>query len=95
MIPTLCTGFHNVYVLMGCSTSTQMNLRLPERAESTLHEDVPMKEVMCGRCRLCRRYTLRRLRVWVSGKVVRRVPAVLSVCSFSFHRLMAVLRAFF
>ena len=39
MIPTLCTGFHNVYVLMGCSTSTQMNLRLPERAESTLHED--------------------------------------------------------
>ena len=27
---------------------------------------------------------------WVSGKVVRRVPAVLSVCRFSFHRLMAV-----
>lgn len=38
MIPTLRTGFHNVYVLMGCSTSTQMNLRLPEGAESTLHE---------------------------------------------------------
>ena len=27
---------------------------------------------------------------WVSGKVVRRVSAVLSVCRFSFHRLMAV-----
>ena len=39
-----------------------MNLRLPGGAESTLHEDVPMKEVMCGRDRLCRRYTLRRLR---------------------------------
>ncbi|WP_444327186.1 hypothetical protein [Paraprevotella clara] len=62
MIPTLCTGFHNVYVLMGYSTSTQMNLRLPGGSESTLHEDVPMKEVMCGRDRLCRRYTLRRLR---------------------------------
>lgn len=62
MIPTLCIGFHNVYVLMGYSTSTQMNLRLPEGAESTLHEDVPMKEVMRDRNRLCRRYTLRRLR---------------------------------
>ena len=62
MIPTLRTGFHNVYVWMGCSTSTQMNLRLPEGAESTLHEDVPMKEAMRGRDRLCRRYTLRRLR---------------------------------
>ncbi len=39
-----------------------MNLRLPGGSESTLHEDVPMKEVMCGRDRLCRRYTLRRLR---------------------------------
>ena len=62
MIPTLCTGFHNVYVLMGYSTSTQMNLRLPGGSESTLYEDVPMKEVMRGRDRLCRRYTLRRLR---------------------------------